>query len=245
MQRRLRPTIYYNPTIAVMQVITTRALRGIISGGITARDYSEATGTDAHDAQSILDYLEQAGIGRVTGETYSFERGDRLRAAIALLERGAALDEIALEIDWRDFEGLTTEILASKNFVVMKNLRFKRPSIEIDVVGIRMGVAMLVDCKHWKRTARSAISDAVAKQIERTRRYVAETPGAVAVPVIVTLHRHEVEFVNNVPIVHISGFSSFVDEFYGHLDKMRVIDDGTGSDPSAACPATTTTETGS
>lgn len=207
--------------------MTARGLRGMIQGGVSPRDYSAVTGVGMRDARRILDWLEQSGIGRSVGGVYHFERGDRLRAAIVMLEGGAAsLDEISPEMDWRDFEGLAGEILASRNFAVMNNLRFKRPVVEIDVVGIRMGVAMLVDCKHWRRTAPSAVSDAVSKQIERTRRYVAETPGAVAAPVIVTLYRHETEFVGNVPIVPIAGFSSFVDEFHGHLDRMRTITGG-------------------
>lgn len=206
--------------------IPRRGLQGVISGGISAKDYSAVTGISIHDAQKILDGLTHSGIGHITNDICYFESGDRLKAAIMLLEKGAPLDDITAEIDWKDFEGLTSEMLAAKNFAVMKNLRFKAPVMEIDVVAIRMGIAMLVDCKHWKYTTPSAISNAVAKQIKRTRRYVEETPGAIAVPVIVTLYQHETEFVNNVPIVPIAGFSSFVDEFYGHLDKMRTISDG-------------------
>jgi len=219
-------------------MMTARGLRGMIQGGVSSKDYSAVTGVGMQDARRILDWLEQSGIGHSIGGAYHFEQGDRLRAAIMMLEEGAArLDEIAEEMDWRDFEGLAGEILASRNFAVMKNLRFKKPAVEIDVVGIRMGVAMLVDCKHWKRTTPSAVSDAVSKQIERTRRYVAETPGAVAAPVIVTLYQHETEFVGNVPIVPIAGFSLFVDEFHGHLDSMRTITDGNGA-PSAGTART-------
>lgn len=212
--------------------MTARGLRGMIQGGVSPKDYSAVTGVGVRDARRTLDWLEQSGIGRSIGDVYHFEQGDRLRAAIMMLEGGAAsLDEISPEMDWRDFEGLAGEILASRNFAVMKNLRFKKPAVEIDVVGIRMGVAMLVDCKHWRRTAPSAVSDAVSRQIERTRRYVAETPGAVAAPVIVTLYRHETEFVGNVPIVPIAGFASFVDEFHGYLDRMRTITGAGGGEP--------------
>lgn len=205
--------------------IPRRGLKGIISGGISARDYNAVTGINIHDAHKILDGLTHSGIGRITDGVCYFESGDRLKAAIMLLEKGAALDDITPEIDWKDFEGLTSEMLAAKNFVVMKNLRFKAPVMEIDVVAIRMGIAMLIDCKHWKYTTPAAVSNAVAKQIKRTRRYVEETPGTIAVPVIVTLYQHATEFVNNVPIVPIARFPSFVDEFYGNLDRMRTVSD--------------------
>jgi hypothetical protein len=96
--------------------------------------------------------------------------------------------------------------------------------MEIDVIGIRLGIAMLVDCKHWKRYSYSTLTYAVKKQIERTKHYVLKTQGAIAVPVIVTLYQDKLDFINRVPIVPIFQFSSFIDEFYGHLDQMKTIE---------------------
>jgi endo-1,4-beta-D-glucanase Y len=95
--------------------------------------------------------------------------------------------------------------------------------MEIDVVGIKIGVAILIDCKHWKRTSTSAIHTAIKKQIERTKRYVSQTQGAMAIPAIVTLYEEKMAFINKIPIVPIQKFSSFVDEFYGNLDKVEII----------------------
>lgn len=154
---------------------------------------------------------------------YYFEDGDKLKIAVLLLENGLALDEISVALGWRDFEGLTAEILLSKNFAVIKNMMLTKPRMEIDVVGIRLGIAMLIDCKHWKRYGASALNTAVQKQIKRTKRYVEKTPGAIAVPVIVTLYQDKINFIENVPIVPIFQFSSFVDEFYGNIDQMNTI----------------------
>ena len=96
--------------------------------------------------------------------------------------------------------------------------------MEIDVVGIRLGVAILIDCKHWKRYSVSSLTSAVKNQIQRTKQYVAKTPGAVAVPVIVTLYQDKVNFIQNVPIVPIFQFASFIDDFYGNLDQMKTIE---------------------
>ena len=57
-----------------------------------------------------------------------------------------------------DFEGLTAEILTEKNFAVIKNMMLTKPRMEIDVVGIRLGIAILIDCKHWKRYSPSSLS---------------------------------------------------------------------------------------
>jgi hypothetical protein len=140
------------------------------------------------------------------------------------IENGFPLDEVAIAINWRDFEGLTGEILEAKNFAIIKNLILTKPRMEIDVIGIRLGVAMLIDCKHWKRYSTSALSMAVKKQIERTKHYISKTPGAIAVPVIVTLYQDKIDFIDRVPIVPIFQFSSFVDEFYGNLEEMKTIE---------------------
>ena len=45
----------------------------------------------------------------------------------------------------------------------------------------------------------------------------------MAIPVMVTLYEEKVSFINNVPIVPIQKFSSFVDEFYGNLEDIETI----------------------
>ena len=214
MQNRI--TLRYFPN-------TVEGLRGIIPGGISAKDFSVITKTSEIDSEKILDEFVKKGIGVKTDHLYHFDSSDKLKAAIQLIQNGLPLDEISVVLDWKDFEGLVAEILSEKNFAVMKNLILTKPRMEIDVVGIRLGIAMLIDCKHWKRYSSSALTDAVKKQIERTRQYVSKTQNAIAVPVIVTLYQDKVDFIDNVPIVPIFQFSSFVDEFYGNIENMKTI----------------------
>ena len=198
-------------------------LNGIIPGGISVEDFTAITKTNAIDSQKILDGYIKTGIGTKQENKYYFEDGDKLKAAIELIKNGGPLDEISIMLNWKDFEGLVAEILYSKNFAIIKNLILTKPRMEIDVVGIRLGVAMLIDCKHWKRYSSSTLSSAVKKQIARTKHYILKTPGAIAVPVIVTLYHDKIDFIDRVPIVPIFQFSSFVDEFYGNLDQMKTI----------------------
>ena len=198
-------------------------LQGIIPGGISIQDFSAVTKMNSNDSELILEELVKNNIGTKQNNSYYFEDGDKLKFAVALLERGSPIDELSIVLNWRDFEGLTAEILASKNFAVIKNMMLTKPRMEIDVVGIRLGIAILIDCKHWKRYSTSALSTAVKKQIERTKKYIEKTPGAIAVPVIVTLYQDEINFIENVPIVPIFQFTSFIDEFYGNIDQMKTI----------------------
>ncbi len=198
-------------------------LNGIIPGGISVEDFTAITKTNSIDSQKILDWYIKTGIGTKQENQYYFEDDDKLKAALELIKNGGPLDEISIMLNWKDFEGLVAEILYSKNFAIIKNLILTKPRMEIDVIGIRLGIAMLIDCKHWKRYSSSTLSSAVKKQIARTKHYILKTPGAIAVPVIVTLYHDKIDFIDKVPIVPIFQFSSFVDEFYGNLDQMNTI----------------------
>jgi len=205
-----------------MKILNT--LPGVIPGGISVHDFSAITKTNVEESKKILETFFKKGIGSKQDGKYYFEDGDKLKTAIMLIKSGFPLDEVAIALNWKDFEGLTAEILEEKNFAIIKNLILTKPRMEIDVVGIKLGIAMLVDCKHWKRYSASALSEAVKNQVERTKHYISKTPGAIAVPVIVTLYQDKIDFIDRVPIVPIFQFSSFVDEFYGNLQEMKTIE---------------------
>jgi len=198
-------------------------LKGMIPGGVSIQDFSAVTKITTADSKMILDELIKNDIGTKEDDSYYFDDGDKLKTAVSLLEKGFPIDDLSIALDWRDFEGLTAEILTEKNFAVMKNMMLTKPRMEIAVVGIRLGISILIDCKHWKRYSLSALTTAVKTQIERTTQYVAKTSGAMAVPVIVTLYQDKINFIDNVPIVPIFQFASFVDEFYGNIDQMKTI----------------------
>ena len=149
---------------------------------------------------------------------------NKLKTALSAIKSGVPIEEASRDVDWKDFEGLVAEILESKNFEVIRNFRMRKPTMEIDVVGMHLGVAVLIDCKHWKRMTNSALEKIVQRQIDRVKHYVANTDEVVAAPVIVTLYQEETKFVSKVPIVPIIQFSSFIDEFYGNLEEIRTIE---------------------
>ncbi len=121
------------------------------------------------------------------------------------------MEDVSEYLDWKDFESLTGVILEEKDFEVTKNLILTKPRMEIDVIGKKMDIALLIDCKHWKNMSKSALDEIVKKQIERVKH------------VIVTLHQESIQFVGNVPIVPIMKLSSFLDEFAGNLDSLKSV----------------------
>jgi len=200
-----------------------KGINGIIPGGISIKDFAMVAETDQTSAKKILEELIKNNIGKKDDGMFNFSPGDRLKAALYALKEGVSIDEISEHIGWKDFEGLVAEILASKDFATIRNMILKKPRMEIDVVGIKMGIVLLIDCKHWKKSSSSALQNVVSKQVKRTKHYVAQTQGSIAVPVIVTLYQDRIDFINKVPIVPIFQFASFVDEFYGNLDDMKQV----------------------
>ena len=181
--------------------------------------------SDEINAKELLYTLVQNGIGILNDDVVDFDiPNDRLQTALFAINLGADLEDVSEYLNWKDFESLTGFILEEKDFEVTKNLILTKPRMEIDVVGIRLGIAILIDCKHWNKYSISSLNLAVSKQIERTKMYVEKTPGSIGVPVIVTLSQDKINFIENVPIVPITKFSSFIDEFYGHLDEMETIE---------------------
>ena len=150
--------------------------------------------------------------------------GAKLKAAFTAITNGYPIEEVSECLDWRDFEGLVCHVLLENGFSVERNVILTKPRMEIDVIGEKLNVVILIDCKHWKRMSNSALNEIVRKQVDRVRRYADEISDIMTVPVIVTLHQEQISFINKVPIVPIQQFSSFIDEFYGNLDQMKSIE---------------------
>jgi Holliday junction resolvase len=201
-----------------------QAISGVIPGGISTKDFAAIISTDKNTAEKILDMLTQNGIGQTIGNLVNFEDGDKLKTALFAIKNGVPIEEVSRYIDWKDFEGLVAEILDSKHFDVLRNFRLTKPTMEIDVVGVRLGIALIIDCKHWKRLSHSALETIVVKQVERVKHYISNAKDVIAAPVIVTLNQEETSFISKVPIVSILQLSSFIDEFYGSMEEIKTIE---------------------
>lgn len=192
-----------------------RSLAGIVPGATSVDEFAARASLGKTAAAEAAGWLGMMGVGTVSGESCLYSPGDRMRAAMLLLERGCPVEEVASALHWRDFEGLAAEILESEGFGVRRNHILTRPRAEIDVVGTKADVAMLVDCKHWRRTPASAICGAASRQVARAERYAA-LHQVRCVPVLVTLHQSQ-RFARGVPVVPVSQFRSFL----GHFADME------------------------
>ena len=204
--------------------LVVKGINGIIEGGVSVTDFSVICELDEINAKELLYTLVQNGIGMLNDDVVDFDiPNDRLQTALFAINLGANLEDVSEYLNWKDFESLTGVILEEKDFEVTKNLILTKPRMEIDVIGKKMDIALLIDCKHWKNMSKSALDEIVKKQIKRVMRYVSDE-NIPALPVIVTLHQ-EIQFIDNVPIVPIMKLSSFLDEFLGNLDSLKSIEE--------------------
>jgi hypothetical protein len=202
-----------------------RALEGISVSVNSQKEFQQAAGILSRSvAREVLDFLEKAGVGTFSCDSISFTSSDRLAAAILCLNCGCDIDAVSSRISWRDFEQLASTALKSAGYQTRTNVRFVKPRMEIDVVGVMSSLALVIDCKHWARTNRSAVTEHCVKQVARTDRLVkTEMRVNQAVPLILTLHAESIKFVEGVPIVPIAQLRSFLQEMQAHLQEIRIV----------------------
>lgn len=152
---------------------------------------------------------------------YFLKKLTSLKTAILAISMGAPIEEVSRLLDWQDFELLAAEILEKRDFDTVQNLVMTKPRMQIDVVGIKSNIAILIDCKHWNNMTQSALQSAVKKQIERTKHYLSKQNVKAAIPAIVTLYKHDLQFIDKVPIIPIYQLDDFCEEFYGNLEQMQ------------------------
>jgi hypothetical protein len=198
-----------------------KGIQGIIPGGLSVKDFSMATQTSQELAMEILENFMQNSIGRYEDGQIYFEETDKLKTSILAINMGAAIDEVSRLLEWQDFESLAAEVLEKRDFETIKNVILTKPRMQIDVVGIKSDVAILIDCKHWNNMSQSALQSAVKKQIQRTKQYLSKEKIRAAIPAIVTLYQHDLQFIDRVPIIPIHQLDSFCEEFYGNLEKLQ------------------------
>ena len=204
--------------------LVAKGINGIIEGGVNVNDFAAVSELDEISAKELLYTLIQNGIGVWNDDLVDFDiPNDRLHTALFAIKLGATIEDVSEFLTWRDFESLTGIILQEHDFDVTKNLILTKPRMEIDVIGEKMNIALLIDCKHWKHMSKFALDEIVEKQIERVKHFVSDK-NVSALPVIVTLHQEEIQFIGNVPIVPIMKLSSFLSEFIGNLDSLKSIE---------------------
>ncbi len=202
-----------------------KAIPAIKEGGISFDELALATGLGKKTTLELANFLTKREIGTINSGSIEFESLDKMRVAMLAIHMGADIENLARVLNWRDFEMLATNILDASGYVGYHGLRLKDPRAEIDVAGIRDQMALLIDCKHWKYTSPSELKKFALMQIDRAEAFVRTNKAKVrfAVPAILTLHLESITFADDVPVIPIIKFRSFLNEINGYLNEIRKV----------------------
>ncbi len=178
-------------------------------------------------SKQTLQYMLANGIGHESRNIYTFSDSDRIKLAILGIKNGVDIESISKILNWRDFEAFASEILGLSGYDTERNVRFNKPRrVEIDVVATNKSAkrAVLIDCKHWHRNDLKSISKYAVKQIQRASILMSNRKEVTSsIPLILTLYPVIPKIVEEIPIVSIRDFGSFLDVMPLYLDKIKII----------------------
>ena len=180
--------------------------------------------TSKATTREVLDYLVNSGIGQISDGLVFFSSKDKLNTILLAMKNGCDPESISKKIQWNDFELFTSQLIESAGYPFERNVVFSKPRIQIDVIGFYHKIALLIDCKHWMKIQGFNIIKFSSNQIKRAEIFLDKRKDVEsAIPIIVTLHEHDCNFFDKVPIVPISKFKEFLQNFPFYLDRLHIV----------------------
>jgi Holliday junction resolvase-like predicted endonuclease len=191
-------------------------------------------------AKSALARLADTNLVTLTGPTLKASASQRLRIAFRALERGADLQRVCSQLEWKEFESIATAAFKSHRYRVIKNCRFKGiegKRWEIDVLACKQPLIASVDCKRWRRNwTRAAIIRVVEQHLERSRAFADSLSHfqarieldhwkhATVIPIILSLLPSRFKFHRHTPIVSVLQLQNFLNELPAQIDSLTHFD---------------------
>ena len=202
-----------------------KAIPIINEGNVSFDDFALATGLGRKTSTELVRLLSRNEIGSVESDSINFDQFDKIRTAMLAIRMGVDVEDLSKMLNWKDFELLAANILDASGYVAHHGFRLKKPRMEIDVVGIKDEMALLIDCKHWKRSSPSEMARFASMQVKRAEAFVRAKQGQIrfAVPAILTLHLESITFADDVPVIPIIKLTSFLNEMRGYLNEIKVV----------------------
>ncbi len=203
------------------RLILKSVLRQLIEKGyVSPRDISLEL---SFPIEFILDILSSYPL-KIRGDRIE---GDVTEFVVSAWQNGFNIVELALQLGWRELEKLCARIMNDAGYISFTNLRLKYRGrrYEIDIVAIKGGTILSIDCKRWIRARTPALKEAAHKQVERTEAlaeklhtlsYVMSKINADRVelyPLVISVHEPGINIYEGVPIVSLPRLRSFLSEF--------------------------------
>ena len=181
--------------------------------------------TSKATTMEVVNYLVNQGIGQLSGGSVVFSGKDKLETIVLAMNKGCDPERLSRKIQWKDFELFTSQLIESAGYSFERNVILTKPRIQIDVIGFYRKIALLIDCKHWMKINGFNIGKFSSNQIRRAEIFLEKRKDVEsAIPIIVTLYEYNCNFFDRVPIVPISKFKEFLQNFPFYLDRMHLIE---------------------
>ncbi len=162
----------------------------------------------------LLFFLSHFNI-KIINNTIDQSIHNKLSIALIAIQNGVDMFSVCSKINWHDFELFSSELLRIHGYTVFTNFRIKNPKREIDVIGMKNGNALMIDCKHWKNKSITGLRNIIEKQKNRAVLFVQKSRINIesAFPIVLTLLPNYHEIVDDVPIISIDKLNSFLLDF--------------------------------
>jgi len=213
----------------VSRKVLRKILAAIRVGEVGLEELKEETKLPDEIFKEACTLLSLNQVGVWGERIVTFDRGDKMRAAILLCSLGETLEDVSKMLSWSEFEDMASTLLESVGYEVRRRVRLKEPRCEIDVMAAKEDLALVIDCKHWKKTlGYSTMQRIIEAQINRAKALSTTNLSFIKrcnkfLPVILTLYSERPSVVDGVPIVPINLLSNFITEVRGYLDELNVI----------------------
>jgi len=200
-----------------------RALLISLKGGNIA-ELSKIRELTHLDDEVLLDHLSKEFL-KVVGDKVMVL--DKTVLALEMVNSGIHIEDVLLNLGWRDFEDFCTELLREQGFRVTRNFRFHRAleRYEVDILAYKHPYLLSVDCKRVRKLSNYFLKTVAEKQLRRTEalsmelwRYHKELgikrfKPVLLIPAVFVVASMSPRIYDGVPIVPVGRILSFVKEF--------------------------------
>lgn len=211
-----------------MKYSTKQLGKGLYSILYKIKTNNSINNKELKDGEKVaLKWLKNKNLGYVNHNQTNFDSVDKLKIGIEAIKNGVEINEIAQVYNWQDFEKFSAYILKKNNYLTINNFRMLNPRIEIDIIGIKLERAVIIDCKHWSYGTKSKLKIAVKKQIKRVqilskKDFCSNNNISTLIPIIVTLHNERIIQIDNVPIVPIEQLNNFIINLDDFTEALKI-----------------------
>jgi hypothetical protein len=213
-----------NTNVLINNELLVRSLVAMPSSLTLQRFQQLCEITSKTTTKELVDYLINLGIGEFSDDSVAFSEKDKLDTILLAMKQGCDPERLSKKIQWNEFELFTSLLIESAGYSYERNVVLTNPRIQIDVIGFYRKIALLIDCKHWMKIYDFNISKFSSNQIRRAEVFLEKRKDVEsAIPIIVTLHEYNYNFFDKIPIVPISRFKEFLQNFPLYLDTLHFI----------------------